>query len=385
MTIEGEVTVRLDWDGRRVRRASVHSTRPLAASRVLSGRAPAAAAAMVPLLYSICSRAQGAAAACATKAAAGLTPTPRALAAHEVGVVLETIQEYLWRMLIDWPDAVGRDGLTAPVALARQRVAAFDAAASDARGDADAPQRAALAQDLANVAAQHVYGEAPAAWLARRDVDAFDAWARGSRTLPAELLAELFRSTPTLGRSDVGLMPAPRREALERSVLPALCSTPEFERTPNWEGAPVETGALARVQAHPLVAALRARWGNAVPVRMAARLVELAMLLGRLQGTRVDDGAVPWIDAFAPHPGEGVAAVQTARGLLLHRATIADDRIAGYQIVAPTEWNFHPDGALTRGLEGLPATDETMLSRQARLVVQALDPCVACKVEVAHA
>lgn len=385
MTIEGEVTVRLDWDGRRVRRASVHSTRPLAASRVLSGRAPAAAAAMVPLLYSICGRAQGAAAACATIAAAGLTPTPRALAAHEVGVVLETIQEYLWRMLIDWPVAVGRDGLTAPVALARQRVAAFDAAAPDARGDADAPQRAALAQDLANVAAQHVYGEAPTAWLARRDVDAFDAWARGSRTLPAELLAELFRSTPTLGRSDVGLMPAPRREALERSVLPALCSTPEFERTPNWEGAPVETGALARVQAHPLVAALRARWGNAVPVRMAARLVELAMLLGRLQGTRVDDGALPWIDAFTPHPGEGVAAVQTARGLLLHRVRVAGGFVAGYQIVAPTEWNFHPDGALTRGLEGLPATDETMLSRQARLVVQALDPCVACKVEVAHA
>jgi coenzyme F420-reducing hydrogenase alpha subunit len=385
MTIEGDLSVRLDWDGRRVRRASVRSTRPLAASRVLSGRAPAAAVAMVPLLYSICGRAQGAAAACATEAALGVTPSPQDLAAHELAVVLETIQEYLWRMLIDWPDAIGRDGVTEPVAVARQRIAAFGAAGVDGRGIADASARVVLATDLANVAAQHVYGAAPAAWLARMDVDAFDAWARDSSTLPAALLAELFRTAPTLGQSDVGLMPAPRREALRASVLPALRATPDFEHAPDWEGAPVETGALARVHAHTLVAALRARWGNAVPVRMAARLVELAALLGWLHGTHADGGTVPWVDAFAPAPGEGVAAVQTARGLLLHRVLITGGLVAGYQIIAPTEWNFHPDGALTRGLVGLPAADEATLSRQARLAVQALDPCVACNVEVAHA
>jgi Ni,Fe-hydrogenase I large subunit len=77
--------------------------------------------------------------------------------------------------------------------------------------------------------------------------------------------------------------------------------------------------------------------------------------------------------------------VQTARGLLLHRVRIADGRVTDYRIVAPTEWNFHPDGALARGLVGATAGSAVALKRQARLAVQALDPCVAFQVEIAHA
>ena len=81
-----------------------------------------------------------------------------------------------------------------------------------------------------------------------------------------------------------------------------------------------------------------------------------------------------------------MAWVQNARGLLLHRVALdAQGMVDDYRIVAPTEWNFHPDGALVHGLTGLAADDEARLVRQARLAVQALDPCVACRVEVVHA
>ncbi|MEO8675366.1 MAG: nickel-dependent hydrogenase large subunit, partial [Casimicrobiaceae bacterium] len=69
----------------------------------------------------------------------------------------------------------------------------------------------------------------------------------------------------------------------------------------------------------------------------------------------------------------------------LHHVVIDGGRVAAYRIVAPTEWNFHPAGALVRGLATLAANDEPRLVREARLAVQALDPCVACCVEVAHA
>ena len=59
--------------------------------------------------------------------------------------------------------------------------------------------------------------------------------------------------------------------------------------------------------------------------------------------------------------------------------------MAGYAIVAPTEWNFHPEGALVRGLVGSAADDAATLARATHLLVQALDPCVACEVEVGHA
>ena len=62
MRLEGELVVHLAWDGHRVQDARVTSTRTFAASRVLAGKTPADAAAIVPHLFSICSCAQGAAA-----------------------------------------------------------------------------------------------------------------------------------------------------------------------------------------------------------------------------------------------------------------------------------------------------------------------------------
>jgi len=57
MSIEGELVVRVAWDGYLVRDARIESSRPLAASSVLEGIAPDEAAARVPRLFSICRRA----------------------------------------------------------------------------------------------------------------------------------------------------------------------------------------------------------------------------------------------------------------------------------------------------------------------------------------
>lgn len=394
MTIEGELTVRLDWDGRRVRKATVRSTRPFAAARVLVGRASADAARTAPRLFSICAQAQAAAAAGAVEAATGHMPGHGVLAAREAAVVLETIQEYLWRILLDWPLAMGHPAPTGAVAAARGLIAPVLARAASLREPAaeDLPDRWAgvpreVASGLETFVTEQVYGTSPAAWLAQDDsgADALAAWAASARTLPARLFGELCATAPALGASDVALMPAPRRESLLAAVVPAMRSTDGFECAPRWQGVPVETGALARLKAHPLVAAALARYGNAVPARMAARLAELALLVTGLSGTVPTDAGSPWVEAFATGSGEGLGVVQTARGLLLHRVRVAGDRVSAYQIVAPTEWNFHPEGALVRGLEGGEARDETAAASAAHLVVQALDPCVACRIEVARA
>ena len=59
--------------------------------------------------------------------------------------------------------------------------------------------------------------------------------------------------------------------------------------------------------------------------------------------------------------GVGLGQVQAARGLLVHRVAIRAGRVADYRILAPTEWNFHPQGAAALGLATLPgAVDETL-------------------------
>jgi hypothetical protein len=53
-----------------------------------------------------------------------------------------------------------------------------------------------------------------------------------------------------------------------------------------------------------------------------------------------------------------------------------------YRILAPTEWNFHPDGAAAQALMRLPAQDPAFLRRLAAMLINAVDPCVGYDLRV---
>jgi uptake hydrogenase large subunit len=384
VSLEGEIVVTLDWDGQRVRDVAVRSTRPLVAPRVLTGKTATDAAATVPLLYSICGGAQGAAAACAL-AAAGAAGFERASASRDTGIVVESLQEGFWHLLIGWPNALGSDPQVTPVTAARYLIATSTRKSdgADLLGDADAMR--SLAARLTDIATRAVFGVAPAVWLDLQDVAALAAWAAQGTTAPARMLAHMLSTTDLHRDGAVELMPAPNRDALVQVVAPAMRDDPAFVRMPTWAGQPVESSALARMRAHPLVAALDALYGHAAVTRIVARMAEIGVLLAVLGGARPVAPAFSRTQSVTLGHGDGLGAVETARGLLLHRARVHDECVVEYQIVAPTEWNFHPDGALVRGLVGTAVTDPADLLRKARLDVHSLDPCVACRVEIGHA
>jgi len=376
MPLEGELLVRVAWDGSRVRQVSVNATRPFAAAGLFAGKSPAWVVATVPMLFSICSGAQGAAAASAAAAAAGAEDA--LLPVRELDVIVETIREHFWRLLIDWPQSMGREADLTPMACVRR----LAAAPREALVSTAAPARRELVAALGTAAAESIYGMTASNWLAIDDLPRLQAWTDRAATLPAALLGELLSGMPRLGVSDVPLMPPVSAQALIEAIAPEMRRDSGFARAPTWKGTPVETGVLARMQSRPLVTAVTGRCGNAVATRMVARLVELALLLGELAGA---SPSARRLEALALAPGEGIAAVQTARGLLLHRARLHNGSVADYQIVAPTEWNFHPQGAFPRALLALEADDDASLEWKARLTAQALDPCVACRIEVGHA
>ena len=384
MSIEGELIVRLDCSGPHIRQVTVQSTRPMAAARVLKGKTAHDAAAMVPRLFSICSGAQGAAARSAL-AAAGAAGFTTAAPGGDRNVVLETLQDAFWHLLIDWPNAMDSAPATAPVAAARLQIASSTHATDGTPRVTDATTMRDLGVRLSALAEQAIFGMPPAAWLGLADVEALRGWCARRETVPALLLGSALAEAPALGRSTITLMPPPRSDALRRVIMPSLRGDPAFARAPTWSGTPVETGALARMRDEPLILALQRQFGNAVVTRIAARLVELALLLLELMGAASRRDTPPRIQSMPLGEGEGLAAVETARGLLLHHARVHDERVVDYLIVAPTEWNFHPDGALVRGLEGFEAEDENQVIHAARLAVHALDPCVAFRVEVGHA
>ena len=86
-----------------------------------------------------------------------------------------------------------------------------------------------------------------------------------------------------------------------------------------------------------------------------------------------------------PREGAGEGLVEAARGALGHWIRIEKGRIAGYQIVAPTTWNFSPrdsagqPGPLEAALQGVAVGAETT-PLAVQHVVRSFDPCMVCTV-----
>jgi hypothetical protein len=371
---EGEITVRLACTDNRVARVSVASSRTGLPPRLVRGRPADDVQRLVPLLFSICQRAQAAAAATAIAAARGEPVDERAANEQARDVTLESVQEIVWRLLIDWPKAMGETAIVGPVASVRH-------AASGVVDDGATLDTLLAVVDA--VVAEHVYGMPADEWLGATDLAALDVWIAAGKTLPARLLRRLGEESPGLGASTVALMPEATLENLNRALLVDLEMDANYARAPRWAGRPAETGALARQAAVLLIGALLARDGRTTATRFVARLVELATLLTQLRQRA--SGRLPPVRSHALGGGVGIGVAETARGLLLHRVRVEDGRVADYCIVAPTEWNFHPDGPLPQGLLDRSAADPRRLEREARTIVQSLDPCVACRVEPADA
>lgn len=145
---------------------------------------------------------------------------------------------------------------------------------------------------------------------------------------------------------------------------------------PQWLVECRETTCLTRIDS-PLLQQLRTRYGNGLLTRLAARLTELAQLAGNLLPDRMamDEGA----SVYAKNPGIGWTTA--ARGQLLHRVCLERECIASYQILASTEWNFHPQGVAARSLATLHG-ETKQITRQAKLLINTIDPCVGYELSI---
>ncbi|MDZ4252241.1 MAG: hypothetical protein U1A72_06670 [Sulfuritalea sp.] len=308
-------------DGR-IGAVNVASERPQVA-QALRGRPAGAAVRLVPLLFALCGKAQGRAAELALAAARG-AEFPAQI---DAAIQHEALREHLWRWLLDLPPLLGEPALKDE----------FVAAAGWVAGG----QRAELAALLADRRIES---------LCRR-LGAMEGAAVGvPRCLPA-----------LDARASLALWP---------QLDAGFCARP------HWQGAAAETGAIARRQGGAgsvaATGAFAARW--------LARLAELR----DWAQDHASVGAGGTASAVPVGMRRGRALVETARGLLMHEIVLdgePEERIADYFIVAPTEWNFHPQGPLAGWLAGRAAGDRAALQGFAAHAVAALDPCVRWELE----
>lgn len=359
------IGVHLAVAGGRIVDVTVTSHRMVTASGVLRGRSPVEAAGLLPLLFSLCGRAQQVAGLEALERAAGVAPSPVAGPVRRVVLAAEIVQETITALRRDWAQAAGGpadDGLLRAVRGALQP----------------------LGRDLSDAALGRAVAAVEGLDLPPVDPDAFRVWIAGASTPEAALLRQVTaEGLADFGESRVAALPGLPVHELEG--LLAADTSGLFRAAPLLHDEPAETGPFATHADHPLVRSL----GHGMMARLVARLVALHDAVRVLR----DTVPVLWqhdpearAAALMPPPaadGSGCGVVTAVRGLLVHWVDLRDGVVRDWRILAPTEWNFHPEGPLVAGLIGAEAGDDP--ARRARLLALALDPCVSCEVTVSEA
>lgn len=170
----------------------------------------------------------------------------------------------------------------------------------------------------------------------------------------------------------------------------AAMSDPAYSwcKAPRLAGETVEVGALARqiLDGHPLALSLAEE--GSVRARILGRLLEIArsqLVLEELLSS-INPAGKFMDQVTIPHDGTGVGLVEAARGSLGHWLRIEDGKIASYQIIAPTTWNFSPrdsagiPGPVEGSLVGAAVGDDEDTPLSVQHIVRSYDPCMVCTV-----
>lgn len=333
----GQLQLQLDWSAGRIIQAEVHLQRPtLQVSQWLAAGTVAQALQHIPLLFSLCGTAQRLAAVQAVERARGLEVSPEVDRARQQLLRLERVREGVWRLLKDWELPLAMAHLKALVA-----------------------------------GCQHAQRCGEALWLPGGE-GATDILSELNDVLmPLEGVAMALDQVG-LDWLEARLRPwAKIRLNTVTDHLP-LCPRPMPEQRLTTAGR--VTGSAA--QALTVVGAAE---------QIQQRLLGLQQQVKEdLQSLLHPPLTVVSMPSWAVGVGRGQAWVLTARGWLWQDVQLEGEQVQHWQILAPTDWNFQPQGPLPELLKGVVVA-QNQVEGLAQDLLLSLNPCVGHVIQVRYA
>jgi coenzyme F420-reducing hydrogenase alpha subunit len=330
-------------------------------------------------LFPLCGTAHAVAGLAAIEEALEIEVSPAQCAFRELMLLAEHGAALGWRILMDWPPLLGDAPEVRACADIRRAAPAAGTIAEHGAwarigGAKLRPGRDELRQSMSELGRMLVelFPEAADPALTWSNLETS---LQGGTSIPARLI-NVARAGVL---ADYGHHDRPRLPSMDTAWYAARLTTePRFGDAPTLDGTPAEVGPLA-AQRHPLVADAVAHWGATLATRLLAAALDAPVVAGRLGRALdrlVDDDS---IEFDLTRAGRGAGIVETARGPLAYVVEAADGRVRMLRSVAPTEWNFHPNGPFVAALDAAPRVPDPVLA--ARLLAASFDPCVHFRIE----
>lgn len=334
------------------------STRPDWADRLTHGKPLASVPDLLASLFNLCGHAHRLCATLAIQAARGPAAPLDAAARHRLQT--ETLREHLRRICLDWP---------------LQLAASTEARASAQEAAHKALRACPVASGISEWLGQHLLGGPASEWIGHWEREPQDWMRHWCATTPG-WLPELLQNARMAADTPLPGLRALRIHASEQDLWELagqLQRRPSFSRQPVWRQQCAETGPWTRLN-QPDPERFDTPW-----LCLGARLAELVRLCLPDEPRR---SGAQWLQMGSVCTGEneGLAWVEMARGLLIHVIQIdgygTDARAQACRVLAPTEWNFHPQGVVAQVLETLPQDLTPAVEQRIRALMTAFDPCV---------
>jgi hypothetical protein len=391
MSIQGVLNITLSAQGN----CTIRSTRPIQAGRLFSGKSVEQTLKTIPLLFSICAKAQTITAARAIESAMNTPASRETESQREALITLESLREQSLRLLMDWPAHINEAPEPQALSHVVQGIQHLMQALQPEYLLSCLPESSQSAQHSVLCSPKHsthlwnnfsqklsliLFGSSTDTWLETIH-HSVDDWAAQQQTQMARLIYWLNQQDwKQSGTSHIALAPDIKDSEL---VSRLLAEKEAFTRQPDWQGNCYEVSWFQRQQGHVVVIKLNTSQGNGIYTRMVARLIDVAELMQKLDRFFTQGALLQAVSTNV----RGLAHTDAARGRLTHYIELENQHIKQLIILAPTEWNFHSKGVAQQSLENLITGQHNFcrhssLKQQADLVIHAIDPCVGYQLTI---
>jgi coenzyme F420-reducing hydrogenase alpha subunit len=366
--IEGQININVIRQHFKVEEVRIASSRHLHAAKLLVGKTPEQALAIVPLLFNIC----GIAHSYNARKVLGLDNRANDNL-NKLLVLAETLKEHLLRIFLDTPKLLSIKNNNTNLPFIIQITSNLKKHILK-EGNNQRPINQFIDQ-IDEYIQKHVFELHIKQWLNISDTKALFNWSQQSNTIAAVTINIIgINNWQHQGHCKINGLP----ELKPLEILKKLkdSNNEDFIAFPRWNNQPHETTPLTRQLENPLIQNVLEKYQGGLLVRWLARLVEIAKIPEKMRNLLNENSK------NIVHNFNSIAQVEAARGRLIHKADIKDNIVQSYQIVAPTEWNFHPDGLIADSLQNINTQSTEEYTKIAHLLINSIDPCVGYQLSV---